>query len=84
MTAHVQMQWGPIYFSQTKASFNAMKKTTEYNWGTVNRLGKDRRPAKQFIGQGENKITIQGVIMPTYSADGRNYVGTKQLLPIED
>ena len=77
--ANVMMNWGGIKFTQSTRSYNNLKRSTAYQWATVGRMGKGNRPAKQFVGYGEDTITLTGVVFGLYSAGGTNFVGTKQL-----
>lgn len=41
-----------------------LDRTFEYRWDAANRLG--RRPAMQFLGPGEETVSIRGTIYPPY------------------
>lgn len=76
--AAVMMNWGGVIFHQSTRSFDRAKRSTDYNWATVDRMGPTRRPAKQYVGPGEDKVTLEGVIFGTYNPGGE-YVGGRQL-----
>lgn len=78
--AHVMMNWGGIKFAQTTRSYDELKRSTAYDWATVGRMGSGRRPAKQFVGPGEDRVTLTGVVFGLFSPGGGSAViGTKQL-----
>lgn len=72
MATSVMMNWGGIKFSQLTRSYKKLDRTTAYRWAKVDRLG--RMPAQQFVGEGEQTITLSGVVFGLY-----NNVGTRQL-----
>lgn len=57
-------QLGQYQFSLETAAFDQLKRATEYLWKGQNRIG--RRPAQQFLGMGEDTITLQGTIYPHF------------------
>jgi hypothetical protein len=57
-------QLGQYQFSLETAAFDQLKRATEYLWKGQNRIG--RRPAQQFLGMGEETITLQGTIYPHF------------------
>ena len=61
----------PFYFNLGTAAFDALQRTTAYRWASQERLG--RRPALQAVGMGEEKLTLKGVIFPSFKG------GLKQL-----
>lgn len=54
----------PFYFNLDTAAFNEVRRQTEFRWASQERLG--RRPAQQAVGMGEDKLTLKGVIFPTF------------------
>jgi phage protein U len=56
----VQMQLGPITFGLRRAAYQELTRATEYRWATVDPVG--IAPAYQFIGVGEDTITLNGVV----------------------
>ena len=53
---------GSYRFSVDTAAYQELTRTTEYRWPSQPRLG--RRPARQFVGPGEDTIALRGVIYP--------------------
>lgn len=81
--AEVMMNWGGIIFHQSTRTFNNAKRDTTYDWATVGRMGGLRRPAKQWAGPGEDKVTLEGVIFGLYNPGGAP-VGIRQLDAIHE
>ncbi|WP_322999955.1 phage tail protein [Castellaniella sp.] len=48
----------------------SLKRSTDYRWAKLDRIG--RAPARQFIGQGDDRIDLDGYLLPhwTGGADG--------------
>ncbi|PIB55139.1 phage tail protein [Pseudomonas sp. 2995-1] len=61
----------PFYFNLDTAAFNELRRQTEFRWASQERLS--RRPAQQAVGVGEDKLSLKGVIFPTFKG------GLKQL-----
>lgn len=55
---------GEFAFQLDTASFEKLQRQTSYRWEFKNRIG--RKPAGQFVGMGEDGITLNGVIYPTF------------------
>ena len=55
---------GNYRFSINTAAYQTLARTSEYRWATQERL--TQRPAKQFIGLGNETIELDGVIFPHY------------------
>lgn len=51
-------------FSMGTAAYNTMRRATSWRWAAVPRAG--RRPARQFVGKGDDQITLDGVIYPHF------------------
>ncbi len=49
-------------FGVSELNYKDLQRNFEYRWSAQNRLG--RRPAQQFLGPGEETVTLQGVIYP--------------------
>ncbi len=64
MAAEILMTLGGFQFAITTAAHESLQRDTAYRWEKQERLG--REPAMQFIGPGEDKITLQGRIYPHY------------------
>lgn len=58
------MQLGFYQFELNAAMYQELTRRTEYRWASKNRVGK--RPAKQFMGVGEDTMTLVGVIYPEF------------------
>ncbi|WP_177431495.1 phage tail protein [Pseudomonas huaxiensis] len=61
----------PYYFNLDTAAFEELRRQTAFRWAGQERLS--RSIAQQAVGQGEDKITIKGVIYPGHKG------GLKQL-----
>jgi len=55
---------GDFRFSLDTAAYSELKKNCSYRWSSLERL--DARPARQFIGMGEETITLTGMVLPHY------------------
>ena len=55
---------GPVAFGVSTTVYQRLRRTTAYRWPALERAG--RWPARQFTGPGNDQITIDGVVMPTY------------------
>lgn len=53
---------GPFIFYATWPSFNKLKHKVPIRWVGQERIG--RRPAMQFLGPGEEEVTLEGVFYP--------------------
>lgn len=58
------MTLGGFQFAITTAAHESLQRDTAYRWEKQDRLG--REPAMQFIGQGEDKISLSGTIYPHF------------------
>lgn len=81
MSNNISMfNWGGLKFSRFTLAPDTLKTSDAYRWATVERIGKETRPAKQFVGPGERTITMDGVIFGMFNPGGGDtYVGTRQL-----
>lgn len=61
----------PFYFNLDTAAFDELRRQTEFRWASQERLS--RRPAQQSVGMGEEKLSLKGVIFPSFKG------GIKQL-----
>ena len=59
------MCYGLFVFGVISAPFDNEQRTTQWRWPANNRTGAE--PAYQFVGRGEDAITLSGVLMPEYS-----------------
>ena len=53
---------GDFLFEADGVSFNNFDRGSEYSWQSQKRLG--LAPSRQFMGKGEETITISGIIYP--------------------
>lgn len=64
-TAHdIFMALGNFRFSLREAAYDAFRRDTRWRWISQPRLG--RAPAKQYVGPGEDVITLKGTVYPHY------------------
>ena len=62
---------GNYRFSMDTAAYDKLRRENEYNWVSVKRLGST--PAQQFLGEGDETITLDGTIYPHFKG-GLNQV----------
>lgn len=55
---------GGFAFQLSTASFQELQRRTAYDWQGQRRIGRDI--AQQYVGHGEDVITLQGVIYPAF------------------
>ncbi len=61
----VMMMLGLEYqFSLSSSAYQQLRRSTEYRWPVQERLR--RRPARQFVGPGNDAIELSGTIYPHY------------------
>ena len=59
------MMLGTEYmFSLSTAAYQSLRRSAAYRWPAQERVG--RRPARQFVGPGDETITLDGTIYPHY------------------
>lgn len=51
-------------FGVSTAAYNSMRRSTRWRWAAQSRTG--RRPSVQFVGRGEDSISLEGVIYPQF------------------
>ncbi|WP_336800673.1 phage tail protein [Kaistia sp. MMO-174] len=56
------MALGPHVFEVLPLNYQELERTTEAIWASVPRLG--ARPARQFVGYGDDILRISGVLFP--------------------
>lgn len=61
---NIMMALGVFQFSIQTAVYQELNRRSEYKWPSQHRFGK--RPSSQFVGKGEDTITLPGVIYPEY------------------
>lgn len=61
---NILMGLGDLRFTVQKLNFHELDRKWEYRWASQERLG--RRPAQQFLGPGEEHITLHGTTFPNH------------------
>ena len=76
----MMMLLGPVNFSIDTSAYEQLQRSSQYDWATQGRLGHPQLkhlgiggPAHQYIGPGEESISLNGTIYPQYKG------GTRQL-----
>jgi len=60
----VMMALGDFRFSLDTAAYDQLTRADSWRWQAQNRFG--RRPAQQYLGEGETTIEFSGVILPHF------------------
>ena len=67
------MMLGPVIFTIDTAAYEQLQRNTQYQWASQSRLGHPVMkhlgiggPAHQYIGPGEESISLNGSIYPQY------------------
>lgn len=60
----IMMALGPYVFALETAAYQRLRRSTQYRWPVIERLG--RRPARQYVGHGDETIDLAGVIHPHF------------------
>ena len=60
----VMMALGAFRFGVNRANYQQFSRAASWRWQAQDRVG--RRPALQFLGQGSDEITLEGVIYPHF------------------
>lgn len=55
---------GPYRFSLNTSAYQTLKRSSEYRWPQVERIGQE--PLLQALGQGSDSIDLDGVIYPHF------------------
>ena len=71
------MTLGPVAFSVATTAFQRLRRVTAFRWPALERVG--RWPARQFTGPGQDQITLDGVIMPTYRGSAGSVEALREL-----
>ncbi|MHA6159489.1 phage tail protein [Pseudomonas sichuanensis] len=58
---------GMFVFSLHTLAFQELQRQTDWRHATSNRVG--AQPARQYVGRGEDQITLPGVLMPELVGD---------------
>ena len=64
LTSTIMMALGRFRFGLSTAAYQRLQRRTDYPWQTQNRLG--RKPARQKTHDGDDQITLSGVIHPHF------------------
>lgn len=64
MIGFVMLALGGYRFAVTSGGYERMKRKTAWRWPGQDLIG--ARPQKQFMGPGEDSITIEGTIFPHF------------------
>lgn len=64
MSGNVLLQLGSFQFGISTAAHQELTQSREWRWAAVERV--NRSPARQFMGEGEQAITLTGVILPHF------------------
>jgi len=67
---------GTFRFAMDTAAYQSLRRSVEYRWPSQARVG--RRSARQFVGIGDETISLQGIIYPEFKG------GLKQLDTMRD
>lgn len=62
--AESMLALGDFRFSVDTATYDNLRRTTTYRWARQDRVG--QVAAAQWVGPGEDKIALQGVVYPHY------------------
>lgn len=55
---------GPYRFSLNTSSYKTLKRSTEYRWSQIERIGDE--PLLQALGKGHDRIDLDGIIYPHF------------------
>ncbi|MFA5712135.1 phage tail protein [Mycolicibacterium sp.] len=64
MTEAMMMLGTEYMFSVSTAAYQSLRRSAAYRWPAQERIG--RRPARQFVGPGDETMTLDGTIYPHY------------------
>jgi len=73
--ADVMMKLGTFGFQTSTAAYQELRRVSDYRWQAQNRIG--AKPAQQFLGIGNDEITLNGVVFPII-------IQNKATRPMED
>lgn len=71
------MCFGLFVFGVTTAPFDNEQRATQWRWPSNNRTGAE--PAYQFVGRGEDSLTLAGVLMPEYTGGPVNLLMLREM-----
>jgi hypothetical protein len=64
MTETMMMLGTEYMFSVGTAAYQSLRRSSAYRWPAQERIG--RRPARQYVGPGDETITLDGTVYPHY------------------
>lgn len=73
----VFMALGDFRFALKGAAYDSFRRETRWRWASQPRLG--RAPAKQFVGPGEDVITLKGTIYPHFRGGWKQVKAMREL-----
>jgi len=68
------MSLGGYKFGISSASFDSLKFNSSYRWQKHETHSKDELPPMQYLGQGESRLDLEGVIYPSMVENGLQQV----------
>jgi phage protein U len=66
----MMMTYGMFVFGLDTAAYQELQRQTSWRHSAQNRIG--RRPARQFLGPGDDTITLTGVLLPQFTGGQQN------------
>lgn len=60
----VMLALGDFRFSLSTAAYQTLERTSAWRWESVARVGV--RPAQQYVGPGEDTVSIDGTVYPSF------------------
>ena len=77
MNNTVMMSWGDFVFSLPTLAFQDLARRTAWNWSQTPRVGV--RAASQYIGPGDDPITLSGCLMPQVAGSASSLSRLREL-----
>lgn len=78
----VMMALGDFRFCVSTAAYQELQRKNEWRWPTVERIG--AKPARQYVGPGDEKISLRGIIYPHFVAQKQGLAQTAQMRAAAD
>jgi phage protein U len=66
----MMMSYGMFVFGLSTAAYQELKRQTTWRHGSQSRI--NARPTRQFLGQGDDTITLTGTLLPMYTGGQQN------------
>ncbi|SDK78217.1 hypothetical protein SAMN05661010_00064 [Modicisalibacter muralis] len=66
----MMMVYGMFVFSLTTAAYQELQRQTQWRHASQSRIG--RRPARQFLGIGDDTIRLNGTLLPQFTGGQSN------------